>query len=75
MLPCGASLKRVSKRAPQLEAMNASVLVKGLAGREAPSDSLRVANGVSLRVSNPHLRLGPCTPVWLPDEREESIER
>ena len=39
------------------------------------SKTLRVANGVSLRVSNPHLRLGPCTPLWLPDERVESIER
>jgi hypothetical protein len=58
-----------------LEAMNASVLVRVSANpRCGLSGTLRVANGVSLRVSNPHLRLGPCTPLWLPDERVESIE-
>ena len=51
-------------------------------GVMAPQEALegwsrtpRFANCVSLRVSNPHLRLGPRTPLWLPDERVESIER
>jgi hypothetical protein len=36
---------------------------------------LRPTNCVSLRRSNPNLRLGPGQRTSLPDEREESIER
>ncbi len=64
------------RKSTQLETMNASVLVKHSGSPNSEfSGGLRGANCVSFRVSNPHLRLGPGKPHWLPDERVESIER
>jgi hypothetical protein len=56
--------------------MNAANLEKRSLARSAGRAlEFRRTNCVSLRRSNPNLRLGPCQRISLPDEREESIER
>ena len=56
--------------------MNAAKMEKrSLTPRRGVAVEFRRTNCVSLRRSNPNLRLGPCQRPSLPDEREESIER